>query len=275
MNPPLLPASAAAAVESSSNDELTAKQEVIVRKFATLLGCDSSTIGTAKNARELTSLLASSVADDAVILTLPSLELLSEDAGSVVGPLPSLGTSGKGTTSVKTRTSSNGEIAQAIQSERPYMAASVLTAAAKDVATGESCAAKNMAKDTSWTKSAVVYASHAVAGNASLFFSNLIDSRVRAWTLLLLRHSLTTNDTESRSRLLGILSASIKVDRAETVFKTLAMPPCDATAQPKEADVILPLLFEVHLYLSIQEKTEIVKLLAPGTISGKYMYERQ
>jgi hypothetical protein len=137
-----------------------------------------------------------------------------------------------------------------------------------DAAQMEHKAAKSMSQ-LSWTKSTLFYAIDAVSANASEFFSNLIDSRVRAWTLLLLRHSLSTGDNESRERLLGMLSASIRVIKAETNFRCLSLP-ASAAGQPKEADVILPLLFEVYLYVTVQEKPERIKLMSPGTISGEF-----
>lgn len=154
---------------------------------------------------------------------------------------------------------------------RPNMAASVLTAATNTAAAVEQKAAQNVSKQNSWTKTTLPQASHAVATNAAEFFSNLIDSRLRSWTLLLLRHSLSTGEHESRSRLLRMLSASIKVIHSETHFKTLQLPP-SAVGQPKEADVILPLLFEVVLKLTVQDKIETVTLRAPGTISGTMIH---
>ena len=128
--------------------------------------------------------------------------------------------------------------------------------------------AQNIGKITSWTKSTLEYASDSVKKNVSNSFASLVDSRVKAWTLLLLRHSLSTGDDESRSRLLSMLASSIKIDSAETSFKTLPLP--DAAAeQAKDNGVILPLLFEVVLHATVQEKQESVTLRAPGTVTGK------
>lgn len=225
------------------------KREQTVKQFAEYLGtkCDAR-----KSRYGLKKLLADAVAEDEVVLQLPSLDMrLSEEEGQA---LPKIGEK-------KTSVSSFEEI-----EERPDMVASVLTAATNDAAKVEQTAAKNMSKQTSWTRSTVVYASQAVATNVSDFFANLIDSRLKSWTLLLLRHSLSTGDTESRSRLLNVLSASMKVASTETNFKTLPMPPSEGHIA--EADVILPLLFEVIVNLSAQGKTETITLRAPGTISG-------
>jgi hypothetical protein len=132
----------------------------------------------------------------------------------------------------------------------------------------EQQAAQSLGSLTSWTKSSLMYAASAISKNVSDSFSSLVDSRVRAWTLLLLRHSLTTGDSASRSRLLSMLSSIIKVHSAKTAFKTLPLPK-SAVNQPKEADVILPLLLEVDMQVSIQNKVDTVTLRAPGTIAGE------
>jgi hypothetical protein len=125
-------------------------------------------------------------------------------------------------------------------------------------------------EETQWTKSTLVYASGAVSTNLVNSFSTRVDSRVRAWTLLLLKHSLSTGDSESRSRLLRILAAIIKVNSADITFKTLSLPDA-ASGKPNEDEVILPLLFEAVLHITIQGRPETVTLRAPGTISGKLL----
>jgi len=253
------------------------QQEEVVRQFAALLSTAEGdgkkkkqpSHTQANRSRGISALLSDSVAGDEVVLVLPSLDMrLSEDAGKTGSctALPKLG---------ETSTSDDGSSSSPLSdggsngSNRPDMAASVLTVATKDAAKVEEQAAIEMNKKTSWTRSTAVYASQAVATNASEFFAKLIDSRLRAWTLLLLRHSLSTGDAQSRARLLSMLSASISVKKAETNFKTLVLPD-SAAGQAKEADVILPLLFEVALHITIQEKAELITLRAPGTISGPY-----
>jgi len=66
-----------------------------------------------------------------------------------------------------------------------------------------------------------------------------------------------------------MLSSIIKVHSAETAFKTIPLPE-SAIGQPKEADVILPLLLEVEMQVSIQSKVDMVTLRAPGTIAGNF-----
>ena len=136
----------------------------------------------------------------------------------------------------------------------------------------EQKASSSLGAVTSWTKSSVVYAASAISENAANSFSSLVDSRVRAWTLLLLRHSLTTGEKTSRSRLLAMLASSIKIESSEIDFKAQPLP-ASFVPPPKrddDPDAVLPLLFEIKLKLSIQHKCCSVKLRAPGTISGEY-----
>jgi hypothetical protein len=250
-------------------------QEELTSKFASLLGtkgvqkefvASSLVISDPKVAasRELLSCLSRSVEQHDVICTLPSLDMrrLDEDSASV-SPLPKVGEHFQA-----------GVCEEKLDLAVPQMEASVLNSAADASAKAaqvEQKAAQSLGAMTSWTKSSVVYACTAVSENAANSFSSLVDSRVRAWTLLLLRHSLTTGDSASRSRLLSMLSSIIKVNSAETAFKTLPLPE-SASHQPKEADVILPLLLEVDLKISIQSQNDVVTLRAPGTISGEQWY---
>ncbi|KAG7353954.1 hypothetical protein IV203_003310 [Nitzschia inconspicua] len=256
---------------------MPSKQDEIASKFASLLGTkgvsvrkDSVASSLVKSdpkamaSRELLLCLSKSIENHEVICTLPSLDMrkLDEDTGSI-SPLPKVGEHfqaeliQKGMSTDKTL---------------PQMEASVLHNAADASAKAaqvEQKAAQSLGAMTSWTKSSLVYAPTAISENAANSFSSLVDSRVRAWTLLLLRHSLTTGDSASRSRLLSMLSSIIKVNSAETAFKTLPLPE-SAAQQPKEADVILPLLLEVDLQISIQSQDDVVTLRAPGTISANF-----
>jgi hypothetical protein len=241
------------------NDQAIMARESRVKEFAKRLGSNNVAVrnpGGPTGGQELSALYSQSIPDCSVVFTIPSLDMSlaeyhsAKDGGAT---LPGIGESLSG-------------------ANRPMMEASVLSAASGDAAALEQKDPQNMNKPTSWTKSTLPYASHAVETNVADFFSKLIHSRLRSWTLLLLRHSLSTGETESRSRLLSMLSASIEVQKSETSFKTLDMPP-GAMGQSKEADAtVLPLLFEVILNLSVQEKVEKVTVRAPGTISGKYKW---
>lgn len=266
--------------------------ERLLTQFAQRLGTSNNSSNNSNNpletlgsvtdrSKSLLSLFWNGVNDDDVVLVLPSLAMRLSDSNSA---LPNIGeTQGNYNNNSHSNSSSltggpnqsfdasGGTSASTTSSSRPHMAASVLTAASDDAATVEHKAATSVSKQTSWTRSTVVYASHAVASNASDFFTKLTDSRLRSWTLLLLRHSLSTGNQESRSRLLNMLSATIKVDKTETTFKTLPLPD-SAKGQPMDADVILPLLLEVMLHIRIQDKQEIITVRAPGTISCMYLH---
>jgi hypothetical protein len=243
-----------------SNTATDERRAVILKEFASLLGAQSSNEDIGIKFKSLYGLLSTQLDDDDVVLTLPSLDLRLSD--SEVSILPEVGgMSGFGSQRPDAKSSDNVE--------RPTMAASVLNLATEGKANIEQKAAQNIGKQTSWTKSTLRYASGAVATNISESFIHLVDARVKAWTLLLLRHSLSTGDSQSRSRLLNMLSAKIKSGSVKTNFKTLPLPP-SAAGKPKEADVVLPLLFEANLEVSMQDKCESVLIRAPGTVSGKY-----
>ena len=247
------------------------REDELVTRFASLLGTKggtrkdavaSSLISSdpvAETSRALMLCLSKNVESHEVICTLPALDMRNVDAGVGTNPLPKVGEHADVTTNTP----------------KPQMEASVLSNAADASAKAaqvEQKAAQSLGSITSWTKSSVAYAPGAVSKNISDSFSSLVDSRVRAWTLLLLRHSLTTGDTVSRSRLLTMLSSIIKIDSASTSFKTLPLPD-SARGHEKEADSILPLLLEVDMEVSIQNQAEKVTLRAPGTVSGKRLNE--
>lgn len=232
-----------------------------VKDIAGLLGLKadgSSTSGLSQAAREksVVNMISDTIQDHEIVLTVPSLDMGFVEAKDL-NPLPVLGEH------------RDPSLPQTIDESRPTMTASVLTGATEGVANSEQKAAQNIDKMTSWTKSTLCYASDAVRKNVSRSFASLVDARVRAWTLLLLRHSLSSGDNESRAKLMRMLSSSIKIIDAATNYKTLELPESVAS-QCKESDVILPLLFEVVLNVSVQDKEERVILRAPGTISGKH-----
>ena len=201
--------------------------------------------------REILMCISKSVPYDSVVCTLPSLDMMKLDEDPDTNPLPEVG-----------------------EHFPMKMEASVLhnaiDASAK-AAQVEQKAAQTLGSLTSWTRSSVVYASKQISENAADSFSSLVDSRVRAWTLLLLRHSLKTGDQTSRSRLLNMLASIIKVNSAEIAFKPQPLPAnlANMTKNENDPDVILPLLFEVDLKISVQNSEHTVTLRAPGTISGE------
>ena len=249
-------------------------QEQVVSRFATLLGTKGAQRGSMASSlihsdprktslRDLVSCLSKTLESHEVICSLPSLDMrkVDEDFGGIA--LPKVG---------EHRLTDLVDMTGAEEKAVPHMAASVLSNAADASAKAaqvEQKAAHSLGSLTSWTKSSVAYASTALSKNVSDSFSSLVDSRVRAWTLLLLRHSLTSGDSTSRSRLLSMLSSIIKVHSAKTAFRTIPLPE-SAAGQPREADVILPLILEVDMDVSIQGKVDKVTLRAPGTIAGKF-----
>ena len=227
------------------------QQEVALSRFASRLGTTSDSSPGA-SASSLIQCLSPSVSGDTVVCSLPSLEMTSPEPGKegAQSPLPELGEH---------------------REKVPEMTASVLNSAATASSNAtllEQHAAVQLGTLAFWTKSSLMYAPHAINRNVSGALSSLIESRVRAWTLLLLRHSLSTGDKTSRSQLLSMLSYSIQLKSTATNFKTLPLP-SSARGQSKEADAILPLLFEAQIHFSIQEKVVNVSLRAPGTIAGE------
>lgn len=208
----------------------------------------------ATNSRKLLMCISKSVEHHEVVCTLPSLDMRKLDEDPETNPLPKVGE----------------------HFPQMKMEASVLHNAADASAKAaqvEQKAAQTLGSLTSWTRSSVVYASNAISENAANSFSSLVDSRVRAWTLLLLRHSLTTGDSTSRSRLLSMLASIIKVNSAEIAFKTQPLPEACKNLPRKDddPDIILPLLFEVHMKIIVQSKECTVTLRAPGTVSGEFL----
>jgi len=250
---------------SASDAALAKAQELRVVKLAEMLGKEGKgeDMGPAQH---LKGLFAAEVANQDVVLILPGLDIqVSESATAAT--LPNVGESSA---------QSNGSLPSSLQSggdpsQRPAMAASVLTSATKDAAEAEQEVAQSLGNTTSWTKSTVPFAPSALVNNISGSFSRLVDSRMKAWTLLLLRHSLSTGDGSSRKRLLGVLGASLKVESATTKFRTLPLPD-SAKGHHKEAEVILPLLFEAKLVIEGKDKlSEAVTLRAPGTVAADFI----
>lgn len=243
-------------------------QEAIVVNFAALLGARSAGLsstssgittisGTSKSAsaHDFHDCLSDAVNDDDVVCILPSFNMKTDthnDGGT--SPLPKVGEHHQ-----------NPKV--------PEMAASVLdtagTAASDEAYTLEQSAAQHFGAPVSWPKSSLVSAPAAVSKGVSTSFASLVQSRVKAWTLLLLRHSLTNGDSSSRNRLLSMLSSEIEITGSITRFKTLPLPDA-ARDQPRDADVILPVIFEVVLQVSSEGRSDIIPLRAPGTISSEF-----
>lgn len=246
------------------------------------------------------------------VCSLPSLDLHSGDGVDGGATMPGVGVSSKApqaeaapmgppTTKVPAMAASvfgdsaNGTGGAGAQS----LSAATANADALKV---EQAAAKNLGSRTTWTRSSAPKAPGAMLRSLASSFSSLVDSRVRAWTLLLLRHSLSSGDEESRSRLLALLATSSSIDLTAvvTTFRTLPLPEearkqlekereekqkrkaaeesCDSDATPmasgsrkkQEPDMVLPVLFEAIMDVAIQGQQVTVPLRAPGTISANF-----
>jgi hypothetical protein len=238
-------------------------QTGVVEKFASLIGTKrtSKDVPAASSlvkvdpedatSRELLLCISKSVAPDDVVCTLPSLDMRKLDEDPEKTLLPNVG-----------------------EHFPMKMEASVLHNAAEASAKAaqvEEKAAQTFGSLSSWTRSSVVYASKAISENAANSFSSLVESRVRAWTLLLLRHSLT-GDSSSRSRLLSMLESIIKVQSAQIAFKPKLLPASVANMQKSDddPDVMMILIIEIDLTISVHDKKCVVTMRAPGTISANF-----
>ena len=119
-----------------------------LKEFASLLGTSSSITSQEQSAKlsKLLNLFSSSLDDNNVVLTIPSLDLRLTDGEQSV--LPDVGEHSK---------RSAPQNADGEMSSRPAMAASVLTLATEGKANVEQKAAQNIGKQISWTKSTLLY----------------------------------------------------------------------------------------------------------------------
>lgn len=168
-------------------------------------------------------------------------------------------------------------------------------AASANAAKLEQAAAANLGTPTTWTRSSVSQAPPSMLRSLSTSFYSLLDSRVRAWTLLLLRHSLSSGDDDSRSRLLALLatSSAIELTKVNMRFQTLELPPAmkaqleeekrakaaaraagtltEEQKAERDCDIVLPLIFEADIDISLQGQSVSIQLRAPGTVGGEYI----
>lgn len=253
------------------DDDIDLKgQEEVVRKFAAALGKPQK--GCLPQS-SIASTLADSLTDQDIVLKVPSFDVQFSEENASTNPLPGVGETSKSVGSLESPAAADpaqrakNALLASLAPNKPAMSASVLETATQNAADFEQKAARSIGSETSWTKSTLLYARDAIVTNISGSFNRFTDSRLRAWTLLLLRHSLSTGDESSRSRLLGILQASLKVSATYTNFKVIPMPPT-ASSRTAPNTVILPLLFEATMQVSLKEKTESVTLRSPGTVAG-------
>jgi len=149
----------------------------------------------------------------------------------------------------------------------------------------------SLSRPTIWTRSSVHQAPPALLRSLATSFSALVDSRVQAWTLFLLRHSLSSNkgDKENRGFLLDMLETrtSIEVVAAVTTFTVLEEGKAKLRLEmerrrkaaverggkkkgmkTEDCDLVLPLRFEAVMDVSLQGRKLSVRFSAPGHIAA-------
>eukprot|EP00551_Chaetoceros_affinis_P008281 CAMPEP_0203668516 /NCGR_PEP_ID=MMETSP0090-20130426/5126_1 /ASSEMBLY_ACC=CAM_ASM_001088 /TAXON_ID=426623 /ORGANISM="Chaetoceros affinis, Strain CCMP159" /LENGTH=811 /DNA_ID=CAMNT_0050532975 /DNA_START=269 /DNA_END=2704 /DNA_ORIENTATION=+ len=170
---------------------------------------------------------------------------------------------------------------------------------ASSKATGiEYAATSNLGRPISYTRSSAPHAPGAMARTISDSFSSLVEARLRAWTLLLLRHSLSRGDEDSRTRLMSLLAANkihlsaivttFRVDTSSTVAgavtnnngknnkcgtagnETKINEHGNGKYSRENCDYILPLTMEVNIDLKSQDKVISLHLTAPGTVAAAF-----
>eukprot|EP01083_Nonionella_stella_P271211 918937_1 len=86
----------------------------------------------------------------------------------------------------------------------------------------EMAAAINMGRPLSFTRSSVPHAPEALIRSLFTSFSSLVRSRVRTWTLLLLRHSLSSGDESSRNNLMSLLASQQSFEMSNMITEIVA-----------------------------------------------------
>jgi hypothetical protein len=158
----------------------------------------------------------------------------------------------------------------------------------------EMLAAVNMGRPLSFTRSSAQHAPSALIRSLFNSFSFLVKSRVRTWTLLLLRHSLGSADKTSRNHLMSLLSTNhtFEMNAMITQFEFEDILPeikSNAFQRGKDnierrrnaqmqgssglameyCDLVVPLQFKASIDLTIQNHQMTVHLSAPATAGGK------
>ncbi len=166
----------------------------------------------------------------------------------------------------------NGKSAKKSESDLLKSAA----AAATDI---EYAAAQNFGKPISYTRSSAPQAPGAMARVLFDSFSSLIESRIKTWTVRLLRHSLSSGDEDSRVQLLSLLAAkSIQLSAIVTQFKTMrtlrekvSLPQDLVTSLPysqKSCEFVVPLIMDVNVDLKLHGKVVNLHFQTDGTAAG-------
>lgn len=221
------------------------------------------------------------------VCSFPSLDLGDKEL-----PLPSVGsssskqaaTASKGVPSMRasilalTGLTKSSNLAKAGEQDQASASTSSsvsdMQQASENAAVLEQAAATNLVSPTTWTRPTVHLASLTMLRSFAQSYVSLVASRVKAWTLLLLRKSLSSGDKSSRSGLLKLLATthSLHLSSVSTSFLCLPHPVVPQADQQDEdeGEFVLPLLFEAAMTISIQDEDLPVKLRCPGVVLGKF-----
>jgi hypothetical protein len=153
-------------------------------------------------------------------------------------------------------------------------------------------AAINMTRPQSFTRSSAHHAPTVLIRSLFSSFSALIASRMKTWTLLLLRHSLSSGDRASRDRLMGLLRKQNKFemramvtefqveDQDGLMLEDVMVKGGHSDRNRKlnrvgmeSCDLILPIKFKAVIDATIQDHHCTVHLDAPGSIGGEFGFE--
>ena len=304
--------------------EVDSVRTAVLKDFASRLGAESKSGPNGARARpDITRCLNRDPSDPAggAICSFPGLDLnggddMEEDGDDGADLLPGVGQSHTADSIVMppppTTPGTEGAIgvggvvipamaATVFQSDTPTADAvtAVNTAPAGDMAAAaspeaaqakaaklEQAAARNLGCRTTWTRSSAAQAPPSMLRSLAESFSSLVDSRVRAWTLLLLRHSLSSGDDGSRGRLLALLATSSSIDLTKVILKFQCLDlPAEARTKledekrakaaggtavaPDERELVLPLILEADIVVVLQGQNVPVQLRSPGTIGGE------
>jgi len=221
--------------------DLSTSKENTLSLFATLLGT-ASVNGTdgAPSTSPLLNNVISLDSNEEIVCSFPSLDLLASRS-----PLSSI---------MKDDRNPNTELGGNIKN----------------------IAALNLGKPTQTTDATIQMTPSIILRNFVSSFSYLVDSRIRAWTLKLLKHSLATGDDQSRARVLALLSISSSVSLGAIVTSFTALPIDKSWLKSMNNDsskfqeTSIPVAFEGIIDVSIQGRVMTVKTKAKGSIHGSF-----
>lgn len=146
----------------------------------------------------------------------------------------------------------------------------------------EYAAAKNLRRSISYTRSSAPHAPSAMTHALLVSFSSLVESRMKSWTLLMLRHSLSSGDASSRARLMSLLATN-KIETSAMVTKFNITDKEEGTEEAtndnnnvqnqtrKPCHLSLPLSVKIDIDLKLNDLTIHSRIQSIGTVSGKLL----